>query len=39
MSARTADEWDLPHPTTIGWATIEREHVDRNAEAILRALL
>ena len=39
MSARTADEWDLSHLKTIGWATIEREHVERNAEAILRALL
>lgn len=38
MSARTADEWDLSHLRTIGWATIEREHVERNAEAILGAL-
>lgn len=38
LSARSAEDWDLSHLQTIGWATIEREHVERNAAAIVKAL-
>ncbi len=38
LSATKPEEYDPSHLQTIGWATIDREHVERHYDLLLRAL-